>query len=312
MPGIGIITNPNSRRNRRNPEQVRRLGYVLGRDASHELTRDTDDIYRVAELFRAEEVEVLALNGGDGTNHVTLSTFIDVYGDTPLPKIAFLRGGTMNTISNAIGIRGNPGKILLNISEKYHLGQPFEISERDIMRIEYDGHTHYGFIFGNGLAFNFLDLYYKSGASPTTAVTTFCRICGSALVNGSLAREAFRPFRAEITVDGETWPEREFTAVFGMAIEQIGLGFRPALRCRAEPGTFNVLGILAGPFSFAIEMPKVRMGKPLPSEKMKNVIARDAVFASDEPLEFTIDGDLHRSEGPVRITTGPTLEIIVQ
>ena len=34
MPGIGIISNPHSRRNRRYPEQMRRLAYVLGKDDS--------------------------------------------------------------------------------------------------------------------------------------------------------------------------------------------------------------------------------------------------------------------------------------
>jgi len=141
MPGIGIVTNPNSRRNLRYPDQVQRLGYILGdgKESEHALTQHPDDIVQVAERFRDHGIEILALNGGDGTNHVTLSAFIDVYGDEPLPKIAFLRGGTMNTIANAVGVRGLPGSILLNIAEKYHLGQPFEISERDMMCVECDG-----------------------------------------------------------------------------------------------------------------------------------------------------------------------------
>ena len=64
-------------------------------------------------------VEILGLNGGDGTNHVTLSAFIRVYGDTPRSKNAFLRGGTMNTVDDACGIFGTPETPLYNLIEKY-------------------------------------------------------------------------------------------------------------------------------------------------------------------------------------------------
>ena len=41
MAGIGIVTNPHSRRNRKDPERMRRLGYILGRD----------DVYETIEGF---------------------------------------------------------------------------------------------------------------------------------------------------------------------------------------------------------------------------------------------------------------------
>lgn len=314
MPGIGIITNPNSRRNRKNPERVERLGYIMGDDHDrHELTQHPDDIVEVAERFKDHGVEILALNGGDGTNHVTLTTFIEVYGDEPLPKIAFLRGGTMNTISNAVGVKGTPGTILLNVSEKYYLGQPFEVSERRILRVEYDGQTVYGFIFGNGLIYGFLDAYYShSNPSPWVAFTTLVKALGSVAVNGEIAQRMFAPFRAEITVDGETWEQGDHTAVVASSIEQIGLGFRPFVRCRQDPQKFNLLGIRANAVEFAMQLPRIRMGKPPSSEKVRSELAHEVVFTSDQTINFTIDGDLHQANGPVRMTTGPKLEIILQ
>jgi len=154
--GIGIITNPHSRRNRRFPEQMRRLAYVLGDDDTYELTNRIEDVKAVARQFKERNIEVLALNGGDGTNHVTLSTFIDVYGDEPLPKITFLRGGTMNTISNGVGIKGTPSRLLANLVEKYYTGIPYETTERDMLKISDENGVNYGFIFGNGIVSNFL------------------------------------------------------------------------------------------------------------------------------------------------------------
>lgn len=313
MAGIGIVTNPNSRRNRRHPERVERLGYILGQHDHHETTRGPDDVRGVAERFKEAGVEILALNGGDGTNHVTLTTFIEVYGDTPLPMIAFLRGGTMNTISNAVGIRGTPGQILLNIAEKYHLGQEFEVTERNILRVDGDDKTHYGFIFANGFLYNFLEVYYADpNPSPLVAAKVLTRLVGASLVGAQAARDLFRPFRAQVEVDGERWPQEQFTAVVASSIEQIGLGFRPFIRCRQRPDHFNLLGILAAGATFALELPRIRLGMPIPESKMRNEVAREVRFQSDQPIEYTIDGDLHVAEGPVRLSAGPRLRLIIR
>jgi len=314
MPGIGIVTNPNSRRNRRNPEQVKRLGYILGdSDSRHELTKHPDDIRKVAERFKENGVEVLALNGGDGTNHVTLSTFIDVYGETPLPLIAFLRGGTMNTISNAIGIKGTPGKIVLRIAENYHLGEPFEISERDLLKVEHGEQVHYGFIFGNGLIYNFLDAYYNSGnPSPWVGFTTLVRGALSGVIGGSFAKQLMSPFKARVTVDGEVWERREFKAVLASSIEQLGLGFRPFTRCRETPGKFNLLAVIGSTPRFVMQLPRARVGKLMNPSVITSDVASDVLFESEEPIPFIIDGDMHHSEGPVRLSTVPRLRIIIK
>ena len=315
MPGIGIVTNPNSRRNRRNPEQLRRLGYILGQEADrHEMTQQPEDIRRVAEHFRSKGVEVLALNGGDGTNHVTLTTFIDVYGDEPLPLIAFLRGGTMNTISNAVGIKGTPGRILLEVSEKYHTGQAFEVKERDILRVDYDGHHHYGFIFGNGLIANYLDAYYDtpSRGGPVAAFSVLMQGIGSALVGGPFAKRLFQPFRALVTVDGEPWTDGESCAVVAATIEQIGLGFRPFIRCREKPGAFHLLAVKTSALGFGLQLPRIRLGMPVDPALVPSIVAHEAVFTADTPISFTIDGDMHRAVGPLRLSAGPRLRIIVR
>lgn len=314
MPGIGIVTNPHSRRNRRHPKGVERLGYILGReDHRHETTSRPDDVRGVAERFKEAGVEILGLNGGDGTNHVTLTSFLEVYGDEPLPLIAFLRGGTMNTISNAIGIRGTPGTILLNIAEKYHLGREFEITERNILRVDTEHACHYGFIFGNGFISNFLEVYYSDpNPSPLVAAKTLARLVASSAVGGQAAKNLFRPFRARVVADGRRWEQEQYTAVVASSIEQIGLGFRPFIRCRQAPDHFNVLGIVTGMLDYALELPRIRLGMPVTPEKMRNEIAREVHFESDQPIEYTIDGDLHVSDGPVRLSSGPRLRLIVR
>lgn len=312
MPGIGIVTNPHSRRNRRYPEQMRRLGYILGKDDAYEMTNQLVDVARVAEEFKNNEIDILALNGGDGTNHVTLTNFIEAYGDTPLPTIALLRGGTMNTISESVGVRGTPGKILLNLVEKYYTRQPFDITERDMLKITDDTGVRYGFIFGNGVVSNFLEEYYGTGnPSPSVAASLLGKTVLSAVVNGDLVQKIFRPFKARITLDEDVWPEREYTAVMASTIEQIGLGFRPFTRCEEREGAFHV-GAAVGSFGqVAMALPRIRMGIPSGESVIKDKVASRAVFETDGEILYTIDGDMHRAQNKVTVETGPRLRIIV-
>ncbi len=312
MPGIGIVTNPHSRRNRRFPERMRRLGYILGQDDVYEATHQLEDVARVAEEFKRNGIEILALNGGDGTNHVTLTNFIEVYGDTPLPKIAFLRGGTMNTISNAVGAKGTPGKILLNLVEKYYTQQAFDITERDMLKVTDNTGTRYGFIFGSGVAANFLELYYETGnPSPPVAAQLLARSIASAIVGGELVKKVFNPSRAEITLENEVWPEQDYAAVVVGTIEQIGLGFRPFQRCEERKGAFHLGALIhSSALGVARALPMIRMGKRIPGT-LRDVVTSRAVFRSQSEILYTIDGDMHRADKEVCIETGPRLQIIL-
>lgn len=315
MPGIGIVTNPHSRRNRRHPERMRRLGYMLGQHDTYELTNRIEDVADVAREFMESEIDILGLNGGDGTNHVTLSTFIEVYGDRPLPKIALMRGGTMNTVSNGVGIKGTPPRLLANLVEKYYTGQPFETTTRDILKVTDDTGTRYGFIFGNGIVANFLEIYYATGnPSPTTAGLLLAKgIAALPFGGGDIVSDIFRPFNARVELDDDMWPAQDYTAVIASTVDQIGLGFRPFIRCQEQDQTFHLLGVTAGPFGVVKALPRIRLGLPLDADDFPSSVSSQAVFRSSEPIAYTIDGDMHLSaSGVVTLETGPKLEIIIK
>ena len=113
MPGIGVVFNPKSGRNVRDPRAAGRLARALGDHGVVRAARSIDELYAVAEDFRRLDIDVLGISGGDGTNGVTITGFIDVYQGSALPRIAFLRGGTMNTVANSVGVRrGRPEGLL--------------------------------------------------------------------------------------------------------------------------------------------------------------------------------------------------------
>jgi diacylglycerol kinase family enzyme len=310
MPGIGIVTNPRSRHNLRDPERMRTLGYILGNRGSCVPTKNLDDLYRVAEEFRHEKIDILGINGGDGTIHTVLTAFIKTYGahGEPLPKVAILRGGTMNTIANSCGLKTPAGKALLELVERYHAGGDFTTVSRQTMQIG----DQYGFIFGNGLIYNFLETYYEGGnASPWKAFKVVSKGVLSSFVNGTLSQRLFRRARGMVHVDGQVWDRDDFTSIACGTVNQIGLGFTPFYRAYENPGTFVALGIHCSPLSFCGELPRLWLGKPMRRDKVIDAVASEMVIESDGTHGYTIDGDAFDGVPELRITAGPAIKLIV-
>ena len=155
MAGIGVIVNPKSRRNLRDPGAALRLARKLGDHGVLRRASSIDELYRIAEDFRRLDIDVLAISGGDGTGHVTLTGFLDVYGGAMVPQVALLRGGTMNTVANSVGVpRGGPEGLLARLVRAYARRAilPLAGVERRVMCVRPEGgRAQYGYLFGTSL-----------------------------------------------------------------------------------------------------------------------------------------------------------------
>ncbi len=313
MPGIGVVLNPRSRRNSRDPRAATRLARTLGDHGVVRSAHTIDELYRIAEDFRRLDIDVLGISGGDGTNHVTITGFINVYGGMALPQLAFLRGGTMNTVANSVGVRrdrseGLLGSLISDYAER--ATRPLVNVERHVMRLG----DHYGFLFGTGVVHGYLAEYYRDGEpTPLVAAKTLARGVGSALVRGEMIRRMARPFRGKVWFeDGTEWKERDFLAVAGGTIDQIGLGFRPFYRYGERPEIFHVLGITASPMGFVRELPRIHRALPMrPGKTLEATSARAVIESADGVMRYMIDGDLHETRGEVEVTIGPRVKIVV-
>jgi diacylglycerol kinase (ATP) len=308
LPGIGVITNPRSKANKRDPAGMHRLAYLLGREGSAEATRSLDDLQRAAEEFKAAGIDILGINGGDGTIHVTLTTFLKVYGDAPFPKVAILRGGTLNTIATGVGITGKPNDILLQVIERYSQGLPIKTIDRPVMQIG----DKYGFLFGNGLIGNFMEAYYASKRpSPAMGGWLVLRACMSAAFRTPFVKRIFKRMNAHVQVDGQEWARRDFATIAAGTVPELGLGFTPFYRCWEKPGHFALIGFHCTPFQLAAQLPRIFRGKPLRRDRAISDVARECRIVTDEEVAYVIDGDVHRHKGEMIIRTGPTLQLIV-
>jgi len=308
---IGVVINPLARRHRRDPAAADRLRDIVGAHGIVTESRSLDDLEGIARTFADRGVDVLAVGGGDGTNALTLSVFHRVWGARTLPRLALLRGGTMNTVANAVGVpRGRPETLLRWLVGEVARGEPL----RSVQKKTLDVDGRLGFLFGTGVIHGFLAEYYRDGdpfPTPWTAFTTLARGSGSAFVRGERIRRIAKPFVAQLVVDGERWAERSYLSVAAGTVPQIGLGFRPFYRVDEREDAFHLLGIHTSAVGFVLALPKVRVGRAMGDAKVREALACELVVTTpDGVVEFTVDGDLHRVEGPLRVRLGPRVEIL--
>lgn len=318
---IAVFVNPRSRANRRNPRLAAEFQAVLG-DSGRVLAPDSiADLDAMAAGLRASPPPFIAIHGGDGTLHRTVTALGRAWGDQPLPPLVLLCGGTMNVVASSLRIAGPPVPVLHAVTEAARAGHPPELIRRRCMRIG----DKLGFVFGNGLMANFLGEYYAVGSyGPSRAMWLIARTFFSTLVRGPFARRVFRRFEGSVRVDGQALTETRFVGVGAATVREVGLGFKLNHRADDDPERFGVLAIHAPPLALVADLRAVHDGRGIAASRAWSGVAStlevapglsgdgagDAGGAQSGEMSYTIDGDLYKGSGPLRITVGPAVTFV--
>jgi diacylglycerol kinase (ATP) len=237
--GIAVFVNPRSRANRRNPRLGADFAAAVG-DAGYVLAPTSlEELRTIAFSLRDAPPAVIAVHGGDGTIHKVVTALGEAFGDAPLPPIAVLAGGTMNVVATSLRIRREPTIFLREIAEDLRGGHPLDLLSRRCLSIDDGTKRHLGFVFGNGLASNFLSVYYgDDDYGPRRAAWMLLRTVLSGLINGAFVRRIFKRFEGEVRVDGERLPRTRFVGVNAATVREVGLGFKLNHRADDDPERF--------------------------------------------------------------------------
>jgi diacylglycerol kinase family enzyme len=157
-----------------------------------------------------------------------------------------------------------------------------------------------------------MDAYYKGGIpSPSQAVWTFVRAVSSALINGPFACKMFERTDAEVTVEGKTWPYKNFSAIAAGSIPYLGLGFK-VFYLAQKARTFHAFGFSLPPRNVLRYVPLMYLGRPNGCPDWIEGQATRMTVKLAEPRAYTIDGDIHPPVDTFDISLGPRLTVIVK
>src|SRR4029077_12710281 len=241
VPGIGVIINPNASGNRKGAgARERRMADLVGAFGWVRVTPTVEAIDDVAREFHERAIDVLAICGGDGSDHCTLTAFHRIWAGEKLPLLLPLRAGTINYVADATGgRRGSPEQVLARVVRDHRRGNTHVTTERDLLRVN---GSEIGFLLSCGTAVNYLRAYYAlEQQGPWPATKLLGRLIASAVAGTHLSRAVFQTIEADIECDGEALPFRLFPFFFAATIERIALGFQPTYLGNRKRGFFHVI-----------------------------------------------------------------------
>ena len=133
---IGIVSNPNSTRNKRGLHRLRAA--LSGRpDMIHAEVSGIGDVGAAMADFARHEVGLVIVNGGDGTVRAVLTELFDEGPFATVPPITALAGGMSNMIAHDVGVVGNREKALARIEALSRSGDiQRSIVSRRLIRME--------------------------------------------------------------------------------------------------------------------------------------------------------------------------------
>jgi diacylglycerol kinase family enzyme len=302
---IAVIVNPRSRANRRNPRIAAEFQAIVGDRGRVFAPKSIEELDGMSvDLHRAGPT-VIAIHGGDGTLHKTVTSLGRAFGDDPIPPVAMLCGGTMNVVATSLGIRERPSVFLTAIVEASRYDRSLETIRRRCLRIG----DELGFLFGSGLPANFLTEYYApSGYGPARAAWLLLRGFFSAMWGGPFVRKLFKRFEGSVRVDGALLERTAYVGLLAGTVREVGLGFKLVHRADDDPERFGVLAIHGPPLSLARDLWAVQRGRGVSEQRAFSTVASSMdVHSKNGAMAYTIDGDLYRTQGPVAISLGPPI-----
>lgn len=340
---IGVITNPNSRKNKRRPDRAARLQSIVGTLGEVHTTESVDSIKPILREFLRKRARYWVADGGDGALHWMLRSGMEVLeedefaGNTmTLPVTLPTKGGTIDFVANNVGIDGNAESLLARLRSAIERGHHIEEVEVDSMRIEgieVDEHgvdqpfVTYGFASAaGGVGQRFFSKYYDDAdPNPRTIVKILANTIMSMPVALSplralpgvpdnlrnYAREFFEPTPAKITLDGMVLEGTDFT---GIHVASMSINLGNVLRFFSKAESDGLMHAIVGsptPLSLLWNLPKMVAGRELRARNLVDRACRELTMEAigDELLEPIIDGEWYKSVRKMTFRLGPRVRI---
>ncbi len=338
---IGVITNPNSRKNRNCPDRAERLQRIVGNIGEVRQTASIDSIKPVLRDFLRGRARYWVADGGDGALHWMLRMGMEVLQEEEfadqavrLPITLPTKGGTIDFVANNVGIQGDAEGILATLRRNVEYGSRIEETEVDSMVIDglqmVDGQPvpfrTYGFASATGgVGQRFYSKYYAApDPNPRTILKVVANTVASAPIAltplsklpfgpwKSYAKEVFEPQPCKITLDGMRLPGDRFT---GVHVASMSINLGGVLRFFGKADAAGMMNALVGtpsPWGIIRNIPRMARGEEMVGKNILDRPCREMTVEAlpgKELLSPIIDGEFYRNVTTMTYRIGPRVRI---
>jgi len=297
----GLIWNGNSHRNRGQGRAA------LPEDVLDICPEEPSHLMAGLRRFASEGVELVVVDGGDGTMREVLTRLPEAYGGT-LPRLAILPNGKTNAL--ALDIETPLGTVLEEILASCEARKPTKRRQcLEVVRAGEEAPERRGFLIGVGAFVRATKLAQKNHGRGFFDDAAVGVTMAGALVRTVLGGAGDRWRRGETAafslMDDE---ERRWFLVMASTLKRFPMGFKPY----GEPREgLKVLSVEAPPRRLLRALPVIMGGRDEPwlaesGYRRHDVDSFDLRFEGD----FVLDGEPYRG-GDLTVRRGPELEFVI-
>ena len=260
---LGVISNPLSGGNRKGLGAVQKA--LAGRPGVvHREARTPDDAAWVVDRFADARVDVIAINGGDGTIQAVLTALFRSRRYEKPPLLAVLRSGTDSIIAEDIGLKGSRDRGLRRLLDWMEArGGRFGVEQRPVLRVETAAGRAplYGLIFGAAAVFQGIQYckrrIYTLGLHGEIAPSlTLARFLLAVLRRDT---RVCSPVPITIRLDQAPPLQGDFLLLYISTLERLFLGLRP--HWGAEDAPLHLTAVSGRPRRFLRALPALARGR---------------------------------------------------
>jgi len=319
---MALVSNPNAGQHTPRAGLGAVIGSILAAPADPNRRYDTKtlgELARAARQIQQDRPEILAVAGGDGTLHKTLTSVFQEYErrpGVPLPQILLIPIGTMNNVATSIGAtRYDPVTLAKRVDEKLKSHQELDVVHVRILKVN----GEYGFMHGAGLPVNFLQAYYAY--DHALGKRRILKVLLATLWDEFLSILPFRrsrqiltkPVHARIKLpedhDPPVAPFMTHTAFMSSTVDQVGLGCRAMPEAMKTDGCFMLRSSRLSFWGWLASIGHLWAGLGLP-QSFDAVVPR-LVIEYEQPTVTMVDGEIKPPRTHDVVECGPLLTFII-
>ncbi|CAB1056220.1 FIG00480695: hypothetical protein [Olavius sp. associated proteobacterium Delta 1] len=295
-PRIGVLINPLSGGNLSGLGAIRSVineyPQVIQRDV-----QTPQDVLEALMDFADREVDLLAVNGGDGTVQAVLTNLFHHQPFDTLPVLAVLQSGTTSMTARDVGFSGSRVKSLKKLFKWATAGdgEP-RVIQRPVLQVQAPGHqTRYGMFFGTAAIYQGIQYFHRKVISrglkgEIGPGLTILRFLWSAVRQHS---DFIPAVPISITLDNHAPQQLDAFVVLVSTLERLFLGLYPYWG--DESGPLHYTALRARPQFFLRALPSILRGRKGPYGKPENGFYSHNAHEIKLNLDsgFTLDGQLY-------------------
>lgn len=296
-PRIGVLINPLSGGNLKGLDEIRSIIDEYPQ-VIHCDVRTPQDVRIALRDFALHNVDLLSVNGGDGTVQAVLTTLFHHLPFEKIPLLAVLQSGTTSMTARDVGFSGSRVKSLRKLFRWTESGEGNpRVIERPVLQVLAPGHkTRYGMFFGasaiyQGIQYFHRKLNTKGLRGEIGPGLTILRFLWSVVRQNS---DFIPPIPVSVAIDQNPPLQFDSFVVLISTLERLFLGLYPYWG--NESGPLHYTAVRARPRYFLRALPAVLRGRRGLYGTPENGFYSHNVHEIKLYLDsgFTLDGQLYQ------------------